>query len=60
MSETTSNTNPANEFEERKRKLQELRDLNIQPYAERFDRTHTTQEALEEGQKIHHELGKIS
>lgn len=33
-----------NEFEERKKKLQELRSLGIQPYPERFERTHSIQE----------------
>lgn len=40
-----------NEFEERTRKLQELRDLGIQTYAEKYKRTHTAQRARESAQK---------
>ena len=47
-----SNQQPtASEFEDRKRKLQELRDAGIQPYPERYERTHTVKEMREQGEK---------
>lgn len=39
---------PTDEFEERKKKLQELKDLKILPYAERFERTHLVDEIKKE------------
>lgn len=41
----------SNEFEDRKRKVQDLRDANVQPYPERFKRSHTAQQVREEGEK---------
>jgi len=39
-----------NEFEDRKRKLVELREADIQPYPKRFERTHTISEARKTGE----------
>lgn len=41
----------SNEFEDRKRKVKELRDSGVQPYPERFERTHTARGAREAGEK---------
>jgi len=49
MSEPVSN--PTNEFVDRKRKLAELKEAGIQTYVERFERTHTTSEALQHAEK---------
>lgn len=40
-----------NEFEDRKKKLADLREAGIQPYPERYERTHTALEAREEADK---------
>lgn len=39
------------EFSERVRKVRDLRDSGVQPYPERFERTHTAQEVHDEGKK---------
>ena len=39
-----------NEFEDRKRKLAELREAGVQPFAERFERTHSILEARKAGE----------
>lgn len=52
MSEPVSEpTNAVNEFEDRKRKLNELRNAGVQPYAPRFERTHTAELARAEAEK---------
>lgn len=43
--------NTINEFEDRKKKLADLREAGKQPYPERYERTHTTLEAREEAEK---------
>lgn len=48
---TSSSLSPSQEFEERKRKLQDLRDAKISPYPERFERTHLTREARDFAEK---------
>jgi lysyl-tRNA synthetase class 2 len=40
-----------NEFEDRKRKLKELRDAGVQPYPERYERTHAAAELFEYAEK---------
>lgn len=40
-----SQLTPTDEFDERKKKLGEIKDLKILPYAERFERTHSVEEA---------------
>ncbi len=42
--------NKINEYEDRKRKLAELREAGVQPFAERFERTHSIFEAREAGE----------
>lgn len=47
MSEPVPNTaSPTNEFADRQKKLAELKEAGIQTYVERYERTHTTAEAL--------------
>ena len=49
------------EFSERKKKLEELRTLGIQPYPERFERSHSAKEAREEfGSKALRALEEIT
>lgn len=43
--------NPTNEFEDRKRKLEELRAAGIQPYPERYERTHMITQVLSLAEK---------
>ena len=40
-----------NEYHVRLQKLQQLREIGVIPYASKFERTHTTKEALAEGEK---------
>jgi len=44
--QNTEVKNPSSEFQDRQRKLAELRELKINPYAARFDRTHAATSAL--------------
>jgi lysyl-tRNA synthetase class 2 len=44
-------SNPLSEFQERKRKLEELRAAGVMPYPERYKRTHTTSQARALAQK---------
>jgi len=47
-----SNQQPtASEFEDRKRKLGELRDAGVQPYPERFERTHVIDDVKKMGEE---------
>jgi lysyl-tRNA synthetase, class II len=46
-----SNQSKSNEFEDRKKKLSELREAGVQPYPERYERTHSIKELLETGAK---------
>lgn len=48
----TLETTPIDEFSERKKKLQELRSEHIQPYPERFERTHSINEARTKTQTL--------
>lgn len=50
-SSQSSNLPVADEFEERKNKLADLRAMGIQPYPERFERTHFIAEARAIGEK---------
>jgi len=43
--------NPTNEFEDRKKKLEELRAAGIQPYPERYERTHMITQVLSLAEK---------
>jgi lysyl-tRNA synthetase class 2 len=43
--------NPVNEFADRKRKLEEMRAAGIQPYPERYKRTHTAVQARASAEK---------
>jgi lysyl-tRNA synthetase class 2 len=49
--QNTEVKNPSSEFQDRKRKLAELRELKINPYAARFERTHTATAALLSAEK---------
>ena len=41
----------SNEYQVRLQKLKQLREMGIIPYADRFERTHTSKEALVKGEK---------
>lgn len=56
MSQASNNptnppANPLSELAERKRKLQALKDAGLIPFAEKYQRTHSTQQAKEHGHK---------
>ncbi len=52
MSEPASNaTSPSNEFADRQRKLNELKEAGIQTFVGRYERTHTATEALQHAEK---------
>lgn len=51
MADQLSPTSVQSEFEDRKRKVSELRDAGTQPYPERFERTHTLAEARFQSEK---------
>lgn len=42
--------NQSNEYEDRKRKLAELREAGVQPFLERFERSHSIEEVREAGE----------
>lgn len=47
QSKNTASTTGSSEYQDRQRKLQELRAANILPYPEKFERTHTARQALD-------------
>jgi len=50
MNKNQNESSVSNEYEERKKKLDMIREAGVQPYPERFERSHSLNEVVLEGE----------